>query len=96
MTPRPRDTALSPHVYSPPPFPGLLQAIYSDGLTHVSIFIESYRPAAHVPEPVIAMGATHAIARRQGDWWITVVGDVPPATLRQFAQVLERRKPASQ
>jgi sigma-E factor negative regulatory protein RseB len=74
----------------------LLQAIYSDGLTHVSIFIEGYRPAAHVPEPVIAMGATHAIGQRLGDSWITVVGDVPPSTLRQFAQALERRKPASQ
>lgn len=71
----------------------LLQAIYSDGLTHVSIFIEPYRPAVHVPEPIVAMGATHALARRNGDWWITVVGDVPPATLRQFAQALERRKP---
>lgn len=88
--------AVSRAVDTAPTGAGLLQAIYSDGLTHVSIFIESYRPAAHVPEPVIAMGATHAIARRQGDWWITVVGDVPPATLRQFAQVLERRKPASQ
>jgi sigma-E factor negative regulatory protein RseB len=76
--------------------PSLLQAIYSYGLTHVSIFIEAFRPSAHVPEPVIAMGATHAVARRQGDWWITVVGDVPPATLRQFAQALERRKPATQ
>ncbi len=75
---------------------GLLQAIYSDGLTHVSIFIETYRPATHVPEPVVAMGATHAIAQRRGDWWITVVGDVPPSTLRQFAQALERRKPGSQ
>jgi sigma-E factor negative regulatory protein RseB len=71
----------------------LLQAIYSDGLTHVSIFIEIYRPGVHLPEPIIAMGATHALARRNGDWWVTVVGDVPPATLRQFAQALERRKP---
>ena len=30
--------------------------------------------------------------RRQGDWWITVVGDVPPATLLAFANALERRK----
>jgi sigma-E factor negative regulatory protein RseB len=30
--------------------------------------------------------------RRQGDWWVTVVGDVPTATLRHFANALERRK----
>jgi sigma-E factor negative regulatory protein RseB len=71
----------------------MLQAIYSDGLTHVSLFIEAYRPGVHQPEPVVAMGATHALARRSGDWWVTVVGDVPPATLRQFALALERRKP---
>ncbi|MFM2065811.1 MAG: hypothetical protein RLZZ584_720 [Pseudomonadota bacterium] len=71
----------------------VLQVIYSDGLTHVSIFIEAYRPDIHVPEPVIAMGATHALVRRLGEWWITVVGDVPPATLRHFALALERRKP---
>jgi sigma-E factor negative regulatory protein RseB len=78
---------------TPEPGGGLVQAIYSDGLTHVSIFIEGFRPGTHAPEPMVAMGATYAIVRRQGDWWITVVGDVPPSTLRQFAQALERRKP---
>jgi len=29
--------------------------------------------------------------RRQGDWWITVMGDVPVGTLRQFAVALERK-----
>jgi sigma-E factor negative regulatory protein RseB len=78
---------------TPEPGGGLVQAIYSDGLTHVSIFIEGFRLGTHAPEPMVAMGATYAIVRRQGDWWITVVGDVPPSTLRQFAQALERRKP---
>lgn len=27
-----------------------------------------------------------------GDWWLTAVGEVPPQTLRAFAQALERRK----
>jgi sigma-E factor negative regulatory protein RseB len=30
--------------------------------------------------------------RRQGDWWVTVIGDVPAATLRQFANALEYKK----
>jgi len=29
---------------------------------------------------------------RQGDWWITVIGDVPAATLQLFAASLERKK----
>ena len=32
-------------------------------------------------------------AQRHGDWWVTVVGDTPPATLKVFAAALERRKP---
>ena len=35
--------------------------------------------------------ATQALMKRQGDWWVTVMGDVPIATLRQFAQALERK-----
>jgi sigma-E factor negative regulatory protein RseB len=30
--------------------------------------------------------------QQQGDWWVTVVGDVPAATLRTFAKGLERLK----
>jgi sigma-E factor negative regulatory protein RseB len=32
------------------------------------------------------------LTRRIGEWWLTVVGEVPPATLDAFAQGLERRK----
>jgi negative regulator of sigma E activity len=27
---------------------------------------------------------------RVGTWWVTVMGDVPPVTLKQFAHSLER------
>lgn len=69
----------------------VIQAIYSDGLTHVSVFLEPYPGPRQ--EVQLAFGATHAVTRRIGDWWITVVGDVPPVTLRQFAGGLERRRP---
>jgi sigma-E factor negative regulatory protein RseB len=32
------------------------------------------------------------LTRKLGDWWITAVGEVPPATLALFVQSLERRK----
>ena len=38
------------------------------------------------------MGPTQTLMRRQGDWWITVVGDVPAVTLKAFAAGLERKK----
>ena len=67
----------------------MLQAIFSDGLTYVSVFIEPYRPrSATSARCCTQLGATQTLMRRHGDWWVTVVGDVPPATLQQFAPAL--------
>ena len=71
----------------------LLQAIYSDGLTHVSVFIEPGDASGGRNEGLSTLGATSSLSVRQGEWWITVVGDVPAATLRRFAASIERRKP---
>lgn len=71
----------------------VLQVVYSDGLTHVSLFIE---PIGRVPQrqPLqTQVGATHTLMRAHGtDWWITVMGDVPPQTLKRFHEALERRR----
>ena len=69
-----------------------LQTIYSDGLTYVSVFIEPYEASRHPRDMQTALGATQTLMRRHGDWWVTVVGDVPAATLRQFANALEYKK----
>ena len=71
--------------------PGL-QTIYSDGLTYVSVFIEPFDPQRHARAMSTAVGPTQTLMQQLGDWWITVIGDVPPATLRQFAKGLERKK----
>jgi sigma-E factor negative regulatory protein RseB len=69
-----------------------LQAIFSDGLTHVSVFIEAYDAQRH-PKPMwTSIGATHTLMRRRDDAWITVMGDVPLPTLKLFMQALERRR----
>jgi len=70
----------------------VLQAVYSDGLTFVSIFIEPFNPERHQRPISTVIGATQTLMRRQGDWWVTVMGDVPTATLRAFAAGLERKK----
>ncbi len=67
----------------------VLQAIFTDGLTHVSIFIEPLRPQHHRSGSAVA-GATHTWMQPHGAHWVTVVGDVPAATLKQFAAALER------
>jgi sigma-E factor negative regulatory protein RseB len=38
-------------------------------------------------------GATSTVMLRRGEHWVTVVGDVPAATLRLFADTMERRRP---
>lgn len=70
----------------------MLQVVFTDGLTHVSLFVESFNPERHRSEKQAQMGATHTLTRRSGDYWLTVVGDVPPAALKQFAEALDRRR----
>jgi sigma-E factor negative regulatory protein RseB len=68
----------------------VLQVVYSDGLTHVSVFIEPYDVQRHKPMRT-SLGATQTSMSRQGDWWITVMGDVPMTTVQQFETVLQRK-----
>ena len=76
-----------------PAAPPVIQTIYSDGLTYVSVFIEPFRAERHGQPMLATLGATVTLSQRQGDWWVTVVGDTPPATLKTFAAALERKKP---
>ncbi|MBI5259490.1 MAG: MucB/RseB C-terminal domain-containing protein [Burkholderiales bacterium] len=69
----------------------VLQAVFSDGLTHVSVFIERFDAQRHRPMRTV-LGAAHTLMSRQGDWWITVVGDVPMATVQQFESLIQRRQ----
>lgn len=75
-----------------PSEPVVLQAIYSDGLTHVSLFVEPFDAKRHQAEFVGAIGATHTLRTRRDDQWVTVMGDVPIETLRRFALALERKR----
>ncbi|MEP7099820.1 MAG: MucB/RseB C-terminal domain-containing protein [Burkholderiales bacterium] len=70
----------------------VLQTIFSDGLTYVSVFIEPFNPQRHTRAITASVGPTQTLMQQQGDWWVTLVGDVPPATLRLFAKGLERSK----
>lgn len=70
----------------------VLQAVFTDGLTHVSLFIEPYLPERSRTASAARIGATTTLARRQGEHWITAVGDVPAETLSRFVDALERRR----
>ena len=71
---------------------GLLQWIFSDGLASVSIFIEQFDKQRHVKESMLSLGATQTLTRRFGEHWVTLVGEVPMATLQLFFSGLERKK----
>lgn len=70
-----------------------MQWMFSDGLATVSLFVEAFDAKRHLHEGTADLGgATRTLTRKAGAWWITAVGEVPPATLVQFAQALERKK----
>jgi len=61
-----------------------LQAVYTDGLATVSVFIEP-GAAPDDPAPVQHRGPWSAFMRRVGDARVTVVGEVPQTTVRSIA-----------
>lgn len=75
---------------------GAMQWVFSDGLASVSLFVEGFDRRRHAFEGSMAMGATHTLTRRlndkTGDWWLTVIGEVPRSTLGAFALGLERTR----
>ncbi len=68
-----------------------LQAMFSDGLSFVSLFIEPFSDRNHRGALSAGMGATHTVMQRVGDHWVTAMGDVPGRTLERFVAALERR-----
>lgn len=70
----------------------VLQATFTDGLAHLSLFIEPLDARRPRSEMQAHQGATTTVVMRRQDHWITVVGDVPAATLKQLAGALERRR----
>jgi sigma-E factor negative regulatory protein RseB len=63
------------------------QAVFSDGLSTVSVFIEPAEKNSR-KEGAGASGATHVLVTRHGDYWITLLGEVPQGTLQLFASAI--------
>ena len=68
----------------------VVQAVYSDGLAQVSVFVEPYDAVRHRSGHSM-IGATHTSMSRRDDKWLTVVGEVPLSTVQAFESALERR-----
>jgi sigma-E factor negative regulatory protein RseB len=74
-----------------PPIP-VDQAVFSDGLSAISVFIEPAEKSSR-KEGAGSTGATHVLVQRHGDFWITLLGEVPQSTLQQFASAIEYKAP---
>ncbi|RJG04275.1 transcriptional regulator [Noviherbaspirillum sedimenti] len=65
----------------------MAQLVYSDGLAAISIFIE---PAgASRAEGTMQQGAMNIAGKRHGDFWLTIVGEVPAVAVKQVANSIE-------
>jgi len=63
------------------------QIVYSDGLAAISVFIEAGSQSR--TEGSMQQGAMNIVGKRQGDYWLTIVGEVPAAAIKQVANSIE-------
>lgn len=59
--------------------------VYSDGLAMVSVFVERLEDVPAPLEGFSSMGAVNAYSMVSDSYQVTVVGEVPPITVRQIA-----------
>ncbi len=63
---------------------GAEHLVYTDGVASISVFVERRRENVAVIEGPANIGASNAYGRRLDDHQITVVGEVPVATVRKI------------
>ena len=68
-------------------FHEVLQLVFSDGLATVSVFIEPVNEDQH--NAVNQQGATTIFSRKQGDFWVTIVGEVPMTSIKLISDSIE-------
>lgn len=75
-----------------PDAPESTQMIFSDGLASVSVFAEPLAGRGREEPGAFTMGAVNVYKRQVADYQLIVMGDVPAAALRRFAEGLEPRR----
>ena len=68
--------------------------VFSDGMATVSVYVEQAMPGTNGFTGLSSMGAMNAYGALVDGHQVTVVGEVPPATVRMMATSVER-KPVS-
>jgi sigma-E factor negative regulatory protein RseB len=67
--------------------------MYSDGLAAVSVYIESREKLESMPKTMKRRGTTHVFSHTADDRLVTVIGDVPAATVRMIGDGVESGQP---
>jgi sigma-E factor negative regulatory protein RseB len=68
----------------------IVHLVYSDGLVAVSVFVEPLAPAP-LQTGVSQQGGLNVYTTKSNDFLVTVLGETPPATVRQIAQSVAKR-----
>jgi sigma-E factor negative regulatory protein RseB len=68
----------------------IVHLVYSDGLVAVSVFVEPLAPAP-LQTAVSQQGGINVYITKSNDSLVTVLGETPPATVRQIAQSVAKR-----
>lgn len=66
-------------------------AVYSDGLATVSLFVEPLEDATRQRQGVSGQGPINVYSRTLSDAQITVLGEVPPAAVKQIAHSVGKK-----
>ena len=71
------------------------QMVFSDGLAKISIFIEPYvlERSEYGPLGAARSGTVNIFGIKVASFWLTVLGEVPAATLEQLAQSIQYISP---
>ena len=72
--------------------PIVTHVVFSDGVAAVSLFIGPVEAAVKKPA-ASRQGALHVYSRRLGELEVTAIGEVPMATVRRFADMVEVGRP---
>lgn len=67
---------------------GVVQQVLTDGLATVSVFVEPRKPSRETLSGTSRMGAVSAFGTVVDGWQVTVVGEVPPATVKSIGESL--------
>ena len=68
----------------------VVQMMFSDGLSSISVFVETN--LGNRTEGSLQQGAMTIMGKRQGNYWLTVVGEVPQEAIKQVMESIQFQK----